>query len=281
MFAGYGITAPELAWDDYDGLDVAGKLVLRPAPRPHENAESGPWSEPGDHGLFLSKARNAQKHGAAGMLLVTDPVHHDGPEDFRSGSLRRDLPEEAPQQAEAEPDESEPFLAAHVSRGTAEALVGERSLRELQEALDRGDDVNGALDVEVSLEVASRDPVEVQAHNVVAFLEGADPELRDEWIVVGGHYDHIGAFEAEGGDTVYNGADDNASGTSGVLALARALATQPTPPARSVVFVGFSGEEKGLLGSRAIVEEGIIDPERVVYMLNLDMIGRPTAGRSR
>jgi hypothetical protein len=113
----------------------------------------------------------------------------------------------------------------------------------------------------------------VQARNVVAYLEGSDPDLKDELVVIGGHHDHIGGFDGKG-DTVFNGADDNASGTSGVLELAHAFASLPERPARSLVFATFSAEEKGLLGSRALVKGDALPIEDTVFMLNLDMIGR-------
>jgi Zn-dependent M28 family amino/carboxypeptidase len=116
----------------------------------------------------------------------------------------------------------------------------------------------------------------VDGRNVIAFLEGSDPVLKDEAIVIGGHYDHIG-FEKEhqaGSDYIYNGADDNASGTSGVLAIAKAFATNRESPKRSVIFVAFAGEEKGLLGSATYVAAPRWPLEKTAAMLNLDMISR-------
>jgi Zn-dependent M28 family amino/carboxypeptidase len=117
------------------------------------------------------------------------------------------------------------------------------------------------------------EPVKIQARNVAGFLEGSDPALKDEWILVGGHHDHIGSYTGPG-DTIFNGADDNASGTSGVLELAEAFASLERRPRRSLVFVTFSAEEVGLLGSRAVVEQQKLPLERFVFMLNFDMIGR-------
>jgi hypothetical protein len=114
---------------------------------------------------------------------------------------------------------------------------------------------------------------EVPARNVAGLLPGRDPALAGEWIVVGGHHDHIGGHPGSG-DTIYNGADDNASGTSGVLQLAAAFASRAERTRRSIVFITFTGEEEGLLGSRALVGQRHVPLERVVLMLNLDMIGR-------
>jgi hypothetical protein len=106
--------------------------------------------------------------------------------------------------------------------------------------------------------------------NCLGLLEGSDPKLKDEVVIVGGHMDHIGTQGRE----VMNGADDNASGTTGVLELAEAFASMKTPPKRSILFMTFSGEEKGLLGSRAYVNDPAIPLEKCVAMINLDMIGR-------
>jgi Zn-dependent M28 family amino/carboxypeptidase len=115
-------------------------------------------------------------------------------------------------------------------------------------------------------------PEEVRARNAAAVLRGSDPVLRDQWILIGAHHDHLGAFQGEG-DTVFNGADDNASGTAGVLALARVFSRLEPAPARSIVFATFSAEERGLLGSREMVLSQI-QTDRIVLMINLDMIGR-------
>ncbi len=112
-----------------------------------------------------------------------------------------------------------------------------------------------------------------EARNVAACILGRDPALRDQWIVVGAHHDHLGSYAGEG-DTVFNGADDNASGIAAVLELSEALAAARRSLRRSVVFVTFTGEEKGLLGSRFFVDTAAVPPAAIVLMLNIDMIGR-------
>jgi aminopeptidase YwaD len=283
VFAGYGISAPEFDHDDYEGLDVTGKVVLLLR---HEPGEQDPGSRfdglrNTDHALFSTKAQTARDHGALGMLLVTDPLHHTRGDDFRlSGRLRLDRSdvEDGGPAADGEEDE-ERFLGLHIGRELAEAIVagGGMSLEALQIALDGGARPSALPPVEkirvrVSVE-RSAEVERVSARNVVGYLPGSDPERRDEWIVIGGHHDHIGGYSGDG-DTIYNGADDNASGTSGVLELAQAFAGAEQRPRRSLVFATFSAEERGLLGSRALVEQGAIPMDRVVFMLNLDMIGR-------
>jgi hypothetical protein len=280
VFAGYGITAETLDWDDYAGLDVTGKWVLVLRHDPGENDEASPWADDNRHSLFSTKARNAVDHGAAGMILVTDPLHHEDADDMRaSGGLRLQVPVAAePAKKTDEPERT--FLAIHIDRATAGAMVAGtgKSLLQLQNALNNGEDVRGPLsDVSAQLALTELDThEEVEPTNVIGFIQGTDPVLKDEWVVVGGHYDHLGAFHGEG-DTVYNGADDNASGTSGVLALARAFA-QGEAPKRSMVFAAFSGEENGLLGSSALFRDEVLDPRQLTFMLNLDMIGRTDAG---
>ncbi len=287
VFAGYGITAKDAGWDDYAGLNVRGKVVLvfRHWPREKDKESKLAGTR---HGLFTAKAELAKKNGAVGMLLVTDPLHHKPAEDdlTDSGFLR--LP---PEDGDTKPDTpakkatKNPLLAAHISQDTAQMLVATRrgnkstirSLREIQNELDAGKlkPKNVRLTAKASITIeAARKPVPVQPDNVIGYLEGSDPVLKDQLVVVGGHYDHLGTAPSGDGDVIYNGADDNASGTAGVLELAQAFASLQVAPRRSLVFVGFSGEEMGLLGSFALMAEEQLAANSIAFMLNLDMIGR-------
>jgi hypothetical protein len=278
VFVGYGITAPEHGYDDYAGLDVEGKivLVLRHEPGEADPASSFDGTSNTIHAEFAVKADRAKEHGARGMLLVTDPLNHPGGDDLRVGGRLRLDPESRSDSDAAEVDKG--ILAVHVARDTARRMVEPAglTLEMMQAGIDSGRppaefDLGG---LQSRLEVTrSIEPVEVAARNVAGFIEGTDPELKDEWIVVGAHHDHVGGYRGEG-DTIYNGADDNASGTAGVLALARAFAAGEPRPRRSILFVTFAAEEKGLLGSRALLEQNLIPIDRVGFMLNLDMIGR-------
>ena len=274
VFAGYGITAPEYGYDDYAGLDVEGRIVLIMRHEPGENDPDSPFQGTSfsKHALFTKKAEYARQHGASGMLLYTDPLHHPPEDDLRFVSVMHPAGTDIQEVS----NQSSSFLALNISRGAAERMTGEVSLEDLQTAVD-GNTKPKYLDigpVRASIRVEKKQEVrEITARNVAGFLEGSDPDLLDEWIVVGGHHDHLGKFSGQG-DVIYNGADDNASGTSGVLELAEAFSTLPVKPRRSMVFITFSGEEQGLLGSRSLVEKGMIPVEKVVFMLNLDMIGR-------
>jgi len=280
VFGGYGIHAPEQGWDDYAGLDVEGKIVLLMR---HGPGEGNPeMAIEGRHQQFAVKARVARKQGAVGMLLLTDPLNHDGSDDFRvGGRLTR---EPSPRRPPGGEDDDDAILAVHISAEFASALVSDsgHSLEQLQAALNAGtrpaDLPIGAPTARVTVAV-NDEPEPVAARNVVGLLPGSDPVLRDEWVVVGAHHDHVGAYTG-GGDTIFNGADDNASGVSGVLELAQAFAARENRPKRTLVFATFSGEEKGLLGSRALVEE-TLPLDKLVFMLNLDMIGRNSGEQIR
>lgn len=125
----------------------------------------------------------------------------------------------------------------------------------------------------MSIKIASKgDPLATQ--NVVAVFDGSDPVLKDEYVALGAHYDHVGIGAALNGDTIYNGADDDGSGTTALLAIAEALAKAPTRPKRSVLFVWHAGEEKGLWGSRYFTEYPTIPLQKIVAQINIDMIGR-------
>jgi hypothetical protein len=388
VFAGYGITAPELDYDDYAGLDVKDKwiLVLRHAPGYRDEASAffggerkevkapkagakppskgdKPAPDPRQYSAFMTKALNAQEHGAKGMLLVSGPATADMPDDLRMPT-RLQVPLTAKEKAEREaaieaakkrraermasaaaqakleadkveaakleadkkaktkggkgkgkgrkgkgrkgkgrkvpdkraqedssapggkplpagPGEEKTLLAFHIAPALANELLKStgKTLAEVQAAVDAG---NAAKSIVLTATAkgsvkARKEPAMVSGKNIIGYLKGSDPKLRKELVVIGGHFDHLGAFtgDAESDkDTIFNGADDNASGTSGVLELAQAFASVGKTPKRSLVFVAFSGEEKGLLGSRALAKQGPIDTHKVVFMLNLDMIGR-------
>lgn len=272
VFAGYGITAPEYEWDDYEDLDVEGKivLVLRREPGADDPDSLFDGTENTEHSYFRNKANQAVQHGAIGMIVVNDPKHPNKNEDFRqSPQLSLDAKTSSAQQ------EGPLFLAAHVSTKIVEkVLAHDQTLSALHEALEKGKKPRDLSiphnQIQMTWNRVTK-PTPVTVHNVVGVLEGSDPKLREEWLVVGAHYDHLGAFEGEG-DTIFNGADDNASGTSALLTMAEAFANHEEAPKRTMVFITFSAEELGLLGSKAFVEQ--IEIERVRFMLNFDMIGR-------
>jgi hypothetical protein len=267
VFAGYGIHAPDLGYDDYAGLDVKGKvvLVLRYSPDGDD-----PASRFQPHMALRRKASEARALGAVAVLVATGPV---GAKETAPVKISFDA---------SFVDSGLPVLG--ISTSLAEALFAGHgfTLTELQQRMiERKEPASRPLGVTAKL---TTDVVQERADtvNVVALLPGSDPERSGEAVVVGAHYDHLG-YGGEGSGTlapdvraVHPGADDNASGTAGMLEIARRMVA--ARPARTLIFVAFAGEEEGLLGSSHFVQNPPLPKEKIVAMLNLDMVGRPKPG---
>jgi hypothetical protein len=272
VFAGYGISAPELGYDDYAGVEVEGRSVIVLDDRPAGEKSPLRGRESAELLRRAHKIANARARGAAAVLVAPAGPSQGG--DGLPGNAGRDWANPT-QQASALP-----VLA--VSWEAAERLVaaaGGATLADRKAAIDgEGRPASGVLPgVSVRLEVAVERRLGIEA-NVVAVLEGSDPALREQAVVVGAHYDHLGRGEfgslaPDRRGEIHNGADDNASGAAGLLELARAFAAGPRPR-RSLVLAAFSGEEAGLAGSRAYVEAPAVPIANTVAMVNLDMIGR-------
>jgi hypothetical protein len=282
VFAGYGITAPEFKYDDYDGIDVTEKIVLVLTHEPQEKDSSSVFDgeKMTDYSKLLEKAVNAREHGAVGMLVVTDPNNHR----FRRPpnawpSLMRRAPEDAIPLTVEEKMENK-VVAMRMGKNLAETIFGysEKTMAQLQTVIDstftpQSFEIPG---MTISMETRLKFEKAV-TQNVVGLLRGRDPKLKEEIIVIGAHYDHLGASNDS---TIFNGADDNASGTVGVMTLAKALSSCPEPPKRSILFCAWAGEEKGLFGSRYYVNTAPIFPlENTITCVNMDMIGRNDSSR--
>jgi len=273
VFVGYGITAPEYGYDDYAGLDVKGKVVLLLRHEPQEFDEKSVFAGKvyTEHAQFFSKATNAKNHGAAAVILVSDRYNHRGDADQLESFGRTVGPADA----------GIPFV--QVKAETAERwfqLVG-KSLEDIQAGIDK-DLHPRSFAFPDSFQIhatADLERVVKTVHNVAGYLAGETAE----YIVIGAHYDHLGLGEqfsmapSQAG-TVHPGADDNASGVAGVLALARWFGSQPKPR-RGILFLAFAGEELGLLGSSFYVNHPSLPVEKAVAMINMDMIGRIRDGR--
>jgi hypothetical protein len=282
VFAGYGITAPEYNYDDYKDLDVRGKIVAVLRQEPGQTDSTGKAFS-GTRLTYYSGLKEKQKmamaHGAIGLLVMSGPLQFSSlkPQGFSWPSLSKFLPKNAlPMDYCGRPEEYIPMV--QVGEPVIDELFGDAdSLKRIQLRIEKNMrpasyQISGktmAMNVSlISKPVGSR--------NVIGWLEGSDPALKDEAVIIGGHYDHIG-YQAEheaGSDYIYNGADDNASGTSGVLAIAKAAASMAETPRRSMIFMAFAGEEKGLLGSASYVRKPLWPLGKTVAMLNLDMISR-------
>jgi len=280
IFAGYGITAPEYNYDDYNGLDVKGKIVvvMRHEPGEDDTASVFLGKKSTKHAFMDTKAENAIKHGAVGMLVLTDPLNHQmvTPRGFPWPSLSKIIPKDALPMHLIDSITKIPVV--HVGKEVVNILFGSLdSLKSIQKSID-------AMLKPISFDYPSINvriktsivETKIKTNNVIGIIPGSDSGLKNEYLVVGAHYDHVGYNKehSETEDYILNGADDNASGTSGMLAVAEAFSKMKTKPKRSVLFMAFSGEEKGLYGSAAYVGKPLFPLEQTVAMLNMDMISR-------
>jgi hypothetical protein len=276
VFAGYGITAPEYEWDDYAGIEAKGKVVLcfRHEPRANDPESKFKGKESTEHAYFLTKVLNAQAHGAKGIIIVNGP---------RSPDAKRDRL--LPLRGGRDPRVKIPAVFALMKVAKDILLGSGETLDGLQHKLDEeGKNASFVIKrkvIGVNTDIERRS---VPTHNVLGYIEGSDPELKSEVVILGAHYDHIGTglygsrLGAKGRGKVHPGADDNASGTAAVLEIAQAFSLQEEKPKRSLLFIGFSGEERGLLGAGYYVSRPVIPLEKTAAMLNLDMISRGPEG---
>lgn len=284
-FAGYAIEDDDRGWSDMNADDLDGRIALafRYEPWLEEPVGVHGTLELSRHASFARKARVVRDAGAEALLVVTGPRHLRVPEDIRPFDLFSLDPDSSPFDRIRTVDG---VITMQISHELG-ARIFERAgydIDAVQNALDpttdaAADDSRDAahsIDVDLSsvhveLSVGrANEPEAVAARNMTALVPGVD---RERVIVVGAHHDHIGAF-GDGAEAVYHGADDNASGTAAVLELAARLSARDEPPPVSVLFVTFTAEEVGLLGSRALVDSEQLAELDPVFMVNLDMIGR-------
>ncbi len=252
VFVGYGISAPEKNYDDYANIDVRGKIALALRGMPANDTSFA------QEATFPTKLRVAREKGAKALILVSGPLSpfEDEPVPFWNEPAMKDAG----------------ILGVTVKRAFAEALF---YLESVQRQIDETkkpfsfaiDNVYVRLRVNLQRE-------RLEDANVIGLIEGSDPQLKNEVVVIGAHYDHVGVSISGGQKRIFNGADDNASGTSGLLELAQYFAANRERIKRSLLFIAFGAEERGLIGSRHFVENPTVPLERVVAMVNMDMIGR-------
>jgi hypothetical protein len=269
VFAGYGLSAPEVNYDDYAGLDVSGKAVLIFS---HEPQEADPNSalngnRPMPETTVYRKAEAAHNHGARLLIVVGDPTHRTDQGLYS--------------QFATVPDADEAGLPVlRVRRSDVQPLLDDFALDAAARQIDsdlrpRSHELKGAtLDYTEYLENDRK-----TVRNVVGILPGSDPSRAGEAIVIGAHYDHVGlggrlSMVPDQAGEIHNGADDNASGTASIIEIARAAAADRSRFPRTLIFVAFAGEERGLLGSERYVAAPPIAIANTVAMLNLDMVGR-------
>ncbi len=291
VFAGYGISEKSIGYDDLAGIDVKDRIVIILSEAPGREDSASPFQKkemkekyfpaaPGRMGgPDSAKTAELMKRGALGVLLVRNSL-------AENGDIHRDILNQ--QQVNDEkailPDSRKKLLLFGGKRQPWEGRNVIRISREMADAIlaSAGETVEGlqkkiaAKYKPASLKLSGaslhiRNQVRFQllrSANVIGYIEGSDSQLKHQAVVIGAHLDHLGRR----GDYIYNGAEDNASGACGVLAMARALAMNPEKPKRSVVFCLWTGEEEGLLGSRWYVEHPLFSMDDTVANFNLDMI---------
>lgn len=266
VFVGYGIKAAELNHDDYQGLPVSGNIALALAGTPDgENP----------HGQFFRftdvrwKAIAARDAGAKALLVIS------GEPDFKQERLARINYDNLAGEAGLPIAVVSQQALAKLAPGVDVEQLDLGALRKLAAAKQQSSVKPIAGPVTVTTDVVRKS---VPAYNVIGILDGSDPSLKSEAIVIGAHYDHLGrggegSLAPRSGE-IHHGADDNASGTAGLLELARMFASERPRPKRTIVFIAFGGEEEGLLGSNYYVNHPVSPLAKTVAMLNMDMIGR-------
>jgi hypothetical protein len=266
VFAGYGISATDSSYDDFKNLDVKGKIIVVLRYSPDGSDPHGTLTR---FSSFQVKTRTARDRGAVGFILVTGPV--DEQED---GLIRLRFDQSFGNSG---------IPALSVRRALLEPLIAQSgwTLRAIQDSIKaRKSPIVFPVEGVTATITSDVEKVTTTTANVIGFLPGSDPALKDQVVVLGAHLDHLGmGGEGSGSlqpDTVaiHHGADDNASGTAGLLELAQAFAWERPSLKRGLVFAFFSGEELGTLGSSYYVNHPPIPLARTISMVNMDMIGR-------
>ncbi len=253
VFVGYGLVDSEKGWDDYAGADASGKVALMFMGTP---PGTGDW---GDRSRPRFKTQLAAERGARAVLLIDEPgegslspivsVYHG-----QEGVQREDMPQLSIRSR----------IADDLLRRSSHTT---ESLRRQIAELERPFPVE--LETRVTLEARAKYTADATTWNVVGWIEGGDPSVSDEYVIVGGHLDHVGRQAGE----IFFGAQDNASGSVMVMAMAEAMARSAIKPRRSVAFVLFAGEELYLLGSEYFASHPPRPISNAVGMMNLDMVG--------
>lgn len=266
VFVGYGfeINEDSLKWNDYSNIDVENKMVLILRGSPAENAHGDAFE---NYSSLRKKTLAARDHKAAGILFVSGEGTDSDDVLIDLSFTRRETPVGLP--------------VVHIKRSVADKLLeGFGTIAEIEKKINESKTpINFQIETVINLK-SHLEKIEESTANVTAIIEGNDPILKNEYIFIGAHYDHLG-FGGQGSgsrlpDTIaiHNGADDNASGTAAAIEIFEKLAANKSNLKRSVVFMAFSGEEMGLLGSKYFTNNPFVDLKDIKFMFNLDMVGR-------
>jgi Zn-dependent M28 family amino/carboxypeptidase len=273
VFVGYGIVAPEYQWDDYRGIDATGKIVIclvnDPGLRDSTIFKGKILTY---YGRWTYKIEEAARHGAAGIIMVHTTESATYPWSAVASSWTGE-------QVRLERPATSLIVAGWIRDTTAAELFRgaglDLDLLSAQAATHEFHSVSLGVDLDASVRSAVR---RSQTFNVVGRLAGKGPRA-DEAVLFGGHYDHFGIRTPVNGDSIYNGAEDNASGTAAVLTAAEAFVSSGVRPARSLLFIAFGAEESGLLGSQAFAERPTLPLRKLAAVLNTDVMN--LYGRTR
>ncbi len=263
VFAGYGITAPDLKYDDYSGIDVAGKIVIIMTNSPTNAATNNTFFQ---YESIYKKILRARENKAAGIIVISDYYTEDV----------------LPKLVFSLASKSSGIPVIKLRREYVEDIFSDlgKDLKSIQKKINSKSKPESfslkrwTVSANINIE-----QVKARTGNVIGFIEGIDAELKKEVIVLGAHYDHLGYGDEnslyQGKDKkIHYGADDNASGTTGVLEIAQKLYANKETLRRSILLVCFTGEEEGLIGSSYFTNSSIFGKINVVTMINMDMIGR-------
>jgi Zn-dependent M28 family amino/carboxypeptidase len=271
VFVGYGAVAPEYKWDDFKNTDVRGKILLvlvndPPAPPSEPNLFGGKAMT--YYGRWTYKYEEAERRGAAGMLIVhtTGPAGYPWHVVVNSNSTEHRL-------LLRDPKAPPPIgVRGWITDSAATALLAQAGLNmaQLRQQAESRDfrPVSTGIIIDASMKNSLQ---HMSANNVIGLVRGIDPKVRDEYVAYSAHWDHFGIGPVVNGDSIYNGAVDNASGVATVLAIAHAAA-EGVKPRRSQLFIFVTAEESGLLGSAYFGEHPTVPASKIVAALNMDVV---------
>ncbi|HZO18731.1 MAG TPA: M28 family peptidase [Gemmatimonadaceae bacterium] len=279
VFVGYGSAAPEYKWNDFKDVDVRGKVLLvlvNDPPAPRDEPELFGGRAMTYYGRWTYKFEEAERRGAAGALIIHTTERAGYPWHTVVGSWAKEQ-----RMLPRDPNLPAPLgVRGWITDSAATALLAQAGLdlTQLRTRAESREFTPVATGISVDLSFANT--VEhLQSENVVGIVRGRDPIVRDQYVAFSSHWDHLGIGPVVGGDSIYNGALDNASGVADLLAVARVAAQQSPKPRRSFLFVFVTAEESGLLGSEFFGQNPVVPADKIVANLNVD--GGNVLGRVR
>ncbi|MEJ8803663.1 M28 family metallopeptidase [Pontibacter sp. H249] len=278
VFVGYGVVAPEFGWDDYKGVDVKGKTIVMlvndpPVANPQTPNQLDSTMFGGRamtyYGRWTYKYEIAAEKGAAAAIIIHETGPAGYPYEVISGSHSREGFEIITPDKNMNRAKVEAWITEPKAREIFTALG--RNFDQLKEAAKKKDFKPVPLKANASFSINNK-LREVKSQNVVAKLEGSEPNLKDEYVIYTAHWDHLGKDPNLQGDQIYNGALDNATGTAGLLELAKAFSALDSKPKRSILFLAVTAEEKGLLGSKYYASTPLYPLDKTVAVINMDVL---------